>query len=315
MNQETLQKLIKAGKIAAQVRREGIRKLAVPGTSFKEVMDYCEKRIIELGGEVAWAQMAVNDVAAHYCPEEGDESVSHEGDLIKIDIGVHLDGWLADNAMSVVVGEEKASKENKNEENQLSWDLIKASQNALKAAIRIARPGTTLGELGEAQLKEAEKMGFTTIKNLSGHTLEPYRTHAPPSIPTFNNQDKTKLTEGMVIALEPFVTNGQGMIKEKGKATVFMVEKERGVHSLYARKIMGEVKARKGLPFTLRQLQRKFGKGPAALGLRELQRVEIIKAYPPLAEISGAMIAQTEHSLIITKDKPIVYTRCEEDEW
>lgn len=305
MNPETLQKLIKAGKIAAQVRREGIRKLAVPGTSFKEVMDYCEKRIIELGGEVAWAQMAVNDVAAHYCPEEGDDSVSKEGDLLKIDIGVHLDGYLADTAMSVAVGQE----------NKINSELIKASQNALKAAIQIAKPGTTLGELGEAQLKEAEAMGFTTIKNLSGHTLGQYQTHGGLSIPAFNSHDKTELTEGMVIALEPFVTNGQGMIKEKGKATVFMVEKERGVHSLYARKILEEVKVRKGLPFTLRQLQRKFGKGPAALGLRELQRVEIVQAYPPLAEISGAKIAQTEHSLIITKDKPIVYTRGEEEEW
>ena len=53
-------KLLKAGKIAAQVRREGAEKLAVPGTSFLEVMDYCEKKIIELGCQIAWVQMAIN---------------------------------------------------------------------------------------------------------------------------------------------------------------------------------------------------------------------------------------------------------------
>src|SRR3989344_5650470 len=104
MNPEIQQKLLKAGKVAAQVRREGALKLSKPGTSYLQVMDYCEKRIKELGGQIAWAQMAVNDVAAHYCPAEDDSSVSKEGEIIKVDIGVHVDGYLADNAMTVIVG-------------------------------------------------------------------------------------------------------------------------------------------------------------------------------------------------------------------
>ncbi|MBI2146661.1 type II methionyl aminopeptidase [Candidatus Woesearchaeota archaeon] len=303
MDKETLQKCLHAGKIAAQVRREGALKLAKPGTSFRDVMDFCEKRIVELYGEVAWAQMGLNDVAAHFCPEEDDQQVSKEGDVIKIDIGVHLDGWIADNAMTVEVGSSKKYK-----------DLIKASQNALKAAIKLVRPGCPLWELGEAQHSEAEALGFTTVRNLSGHTIEQYKVHGGVSIPTFNNKDKTELQAGWQIAIEPFVTDGQGMIREKGKATVFMVEKEKGIRSPYARKVFDFVKPRQGLPFHLRQLSRQFGKGPAALGLRELQQSGIVKAYAPLAEISQGIVAQFEHSMIV-QDKPVVYTRHKDDEW
>lgn len=303
MDEQTVQLLLKAGKIAAQVRRETAARLQKPGISFLETMDYAEERILKLGGQIAWAQMALNDVAAHFCPEEDDTQVSTEGDIIKVDIGVHLDGWIADNAMTVVVG------------NSLQWnDLLKASRNALKAAIKLVRPGVQLWELGEAQYSEAEALGFTTVRNLSGHTIERYKIHAGISIPTFNNKEKTELQEGWQVALEPFVTNGDGLIREKGKATVFMVEKEKNARSPYARKILEEVKPLNGLPFTMRWLTRKFGKGATALGLRELQQLQIVKPYPPLAEVAKGMVAQFEHAMIV-KDKPMVYTRHEEDEW
>lgn len=302
MNQEILDKCIKAGKIAAQVRREGAAKF-VPGASFVEIMDFCEKRILELGGGIAWAQMGINDVAAHACPTDDADGTAKEGDITKVDIGVHIDGWIADNAMTVEVGSSNKHR-----------DLIKASQNALKAAIRLARPGTQLWELGEAQYSEAEALGFTTIKNLCGHTLDQYKVHAGISIPTFNNKVKTELQEGWQIAIEPFVTNGDGLIKEKGAATVFIAGRSAGAKSPYARKILQEVKPRNGLPFTMKELTRKLGKSITALGLRELQRTGVIRAYPPLAEIAGGIVAQFEHSIIV-KDKPVVYTRHEDDEW
>ncbi len=302
IDQNAEEKILKAGKIAAQVRREGAAKLATPGTSFLETMDYCEDKIRKLGGSIAWAQMALNDVAAHFCPEEDDTQVSKEGDVIKIDIGVHCEGWLADNAMTVEVGTHEHD------------NMIKAAQNALRAAIKLVRPGCTLGELGEAQYSEAEALGFTTIRNLSGHTIEPYKVHAGVSIPSFNTKDKTELQEGWQVAIEPFITDGQGYIKEKGKATIFMVDKEKGVRSPYARKILDFVKPQNGLPFTTRWLTRELGKGAAALGLRELQEKGIIRSYAPLAEISGKTITQFEHSMIV-REKPVVYTRHEDDRW
>lgn len=303
LDQETIEKIRKAGKIAAQVRREGAAKLQKPGTSFLKTMDYCEKRILELGGQIAWAQMALNDAAAHFCPQDDDVQVSKEADVIKIDIGVHRDGWIADTAMSVEVG-------NSNE----SSDLIKASQNALKAAIKLVRPGTKLWELGEAQLSEAEALGFTTIKNLSGHTLGQYTVHGGVSIPTFNSKDKTELQNGWQIAIEPFITSGPGLVKEKQPSTIFMQNSDRGVRSPAAKKIMAYLKDLNGLPFTTRWLTREFGKGTTKLGLRELLRSKIIHSYPPLVDVSGKKIAQFEHSMIVG-DKTEVYTRHSDDEW
>ncbi|MBT4434678.1 M24 family metallopeptidase, partial [Candidatus Woesearchaeota archaeon] len=190
----------------------------------------------------------------------------------------------------------------------------KASQNALKAAIKLCRPGVKLWELGEAQMSEAEKFGFTTVTNLCGHSLEQYHTHGGISIPTFNSKNKTELQEGMQIAIEPFVTPGQGLIKEKGIPTIWMIRKDKGVRSPYAKKILEEAKKQNRLPFTNRWLTRKFGRGPTALGLRELQKQGIITGYPPLAEVTGSMVAQFEHSMIV-RDKPLVYTKHEDDSW
>jgi methionyl aminopeptidase len=303
MNEETIQKCIKAGKVASQVRREGAAKLKVPGTKILEVMDFCEKRILELGGGISWAQYALNDTAAHSCPAEDNNEVTKPGDVIKIDIGVHIDGWIADNAMTVEV-------ETKN-----YVDMIKASQNALKAAIKIVRPGVKINELGAAQASEAEALGFRVIRNLGGHTLEQFRVHGGISIPFYDNGDKRELKEGWQIAIEPFVTNGGGMIKEKGTSTIFMVaRKNPSARTAAARKILQEVAPQNGMPFTSRWLTRKFGRGTALLGLRELERTGIISSHPPLVEVSGGIVTQFEHSMVV-KDKPIVYTRHGDDEW
>ena len=315
LSSETIKILQQSGKIAAQVRRETAILLSKPGTSYLEALDKAEKRILQLGGQIAWAQYATNEVAAHACPEEDDTSVTKEGDLVKVDIGVHIDGWIADNAMTVVVGNKKESAESESiESNEEKKSLIKASQNALKAAIKVVRPGAQLWEIGEAQASEAEALGFTTVKNLCGHTLDRYKVHGGISIPSYNNKDKTELEEGWQIAIEPFVTNGDGLIREKGKATVFMVEQEKGVRSPHAKKILEEVKPQNGLPFTTRWLTRKFGNGATALGMRELLQTNIVRAYAPLAEISSGLVAQFEHAMIV-KEKAVVYTRHEEDEW
>tara|TARA_Y100000310_G_scaffold345402_1_gene464503 strand:- start:12548 stop:13456 length:909 start_codon:yes stop_codon:yes gene_type:complete len=302
MEKEIEEKIIKAGKIASQVRREGAAKF-IPGASALEVMDFCEKRILDLGGQIAWAQMAINETAAHFCPEENDQTKLNKGDLVKIDIGVHQDGYIADNAMTVEVGSSDKYK-----------DMIKAAQNALRSAIKLVEPGRQLWELGEAQYSEAEALGFTTVKNLSGHTIKPYIVHAGVSIPSYNNKDRRELEENWQIAIEPFVTDGEGMIKESGRGTIFIVHKDKGVRSPHARKILDFVKAQNGLPFTSRWLTRKFGKGGTALGMRELLQSNIVKSYPPLVEVSNGMVSQFEHSMIVRR-KPIVYTRHADDSW
>ncbi len=297
-------KLIEAGRIASIVRREGAEKLKVVGVSYLEVMDYCNSRILELGGGIAWSQMAVDHVAAHFCPTEDETAVTKEGQLIKIDIGVHIDGWIADNAMTIEVGNSHKYD-----------DLITASQNALREAIKKVKPGVAITELGKAQMDEAKKLGFTTIKNLSGHTIEQYTVHAGISIPSFDSGEKTQLEEGMQIAIEPFVTPGDGFVKNEGKCTIFMLRGNVRVRSQYARNILEFLDARNGLPFTTRDITRKFSRGVYALGMKELSKSPALEEYPPLAERSKGMVAQFEHSMIVTADGALVYTRHPDDTW
>jgi len=283
----------KAGAIAGQVREEAVAK-CIPGATYIDVLDWCEARIIELGGSVAWAQLNPTTTAAHFCPTLTDNPVIVEGDLLKLDIGVHIDGYIADTAISIQVDTKEYS------------DMIKASQNALDAAIKLARPGTTLSDIGAAQISEAEAMGFTTIKNLCGHTLGRYEVHSGISIPSFNNGDSRILEADMTIAIEPFITTGDGFIKESGAPTVFMQVNNRQTRSPFGRKVFMEIKKYNGLPVTNRYFK-SLGTG-ANVGLKDLLRQDIIRGYPPLVEVSGAPVAQSEHSIIVA-DTPIVYTR------
>jgi len=301
MDEEIETNLIRIGKIAAQARRD-CAKRCVEGASYKEILDQAEEYIVKEGGIVTWAQMSKNEAAAHYCPTDEEDLTCEQGDVIKIDIGVDWDGYIADNAMTVAINTDEYN------------DMMKASQNALKASMKLVRPGVKLWELGEAQASEVEAMGFKTIKNLSGHNLEQNKVHAGITIPSYNNNDNTELEEGMQIAIEPFVTSGEQLIQEKGDATIFMEVNKRPVRSPYARKLLTEIKTHNGLPITTRWLTRKFGKPATTLGMRELLQSNVIRGYPPLVSVSNDIITQFEHSAIV-KDKPIVYTRHEDDEW
>jgi methionyl aminopeptidase len=282
----------KAGAVAGQVREEAVAK-CVPGATYIDVLDWCEARIVELGGNVAWTQLNPTKTAAHFCPTIQNNPVIATGDLLKLDIGVHIDGYIADTAISIQVDTTEHS------------DLIKASQNALAAAIKIAKPGTKLTDIGAAQFSEAEAMGFTTVKNLCGHTLGKYEVHSGISIPSFDNGDDRELQADMTIAIEPFVTAGEGLIKESGEATIFMQATSRQTRSPFGRKVFAEIKKYDGLPVTNRYFKA-LGSG-ANVGLRDLLKQGIIRGYPPLIEVSGSPVSQTEHSIIVA-DKPVVYT-------
>lgn len=289
MDQE---KTILAGKILAQVRDETVEKI-VEGADYESVMAFAEKRILELDGGIAWAQISPTSTAAHFCPTSNDNPVIKKGDLIKFDLGVHIDGYIADTAYTVLIESDDEA------DNELKRNLILASKNALEECGKLIKAGVTLGELGAAQFNEAEKLGFTTIKNLCGHTIDRWKVHAGLSIPSYDTDDKTILEDGMIVAIEPFVTNGKGLIHEKGVGTVFMKGVNRNTRSPQGRKILQYISNLNGLPFATRTLEKDLGRAVAILGTRDLERQGIINAYPPLVEVSDAPVAQFEHTFIV----------------
>ncbi|MBN1275530.1 type II methionyl aminopeptidase [Candidatus Woesearchaeota archaeon] len=287
----------KAGIIAQTALLEGAKHIK-PGASMREVLDTIEDRIKKRGAGIAFpAQISLNNIAAHYCPTDEEEVLFKEGDLAKLDIGVHINGRIADNALTINLGSHD--------------DLVKASKEALATALKIIRPGTTLGSIGKAIQETIQSYDLQPIRNLSGHGLGPYQVHAPPSVPNVDTQDATELREGQVIAVEPFATDGKGAIYESSNPTIYTLVAPKPTRSPFTRDVLKTIQSYQGLPFTTRWLTRIHGHGKTRYALNELARLGALHEHPPLPEQGGGLVSQHEHSVIV-QDKPLIFTRLDE---
>ena len=294
MEKETIEKYVQAGKIAADALAYG-KSLIKSGAKVIDVLDKVEERIIAAGGGLAFpAQISLNEVAAHYCSALNDATILNQ-QLVKLDVGVEIDGYIADCALTVDLSGKNAR-------------LVEASEKALAAALKIVKPGVSLGEIGKVIQETITSYGFAPIKNLGGHGLDQYNIHSHPSIPNFDNGNKNVLEEGMVIAIEPFASTGAGVVQESSPATVFHLVEERGIRDPITRNVLREIKSYKGLPFTSRWLERKFGAAKTAFALRQLLNFNCLYDHPPLIDQNRGLVSQAEHSVIVL-EKPIVFTR------
>jgi methionyl aminopeptidase len=294
MTVENLEDWKKAGQIAAKALNFG-KGLVKPGAKLLDVAEQIEKKIEDLGGFPAFpVNIGMNDIAAHYTPAKNEETVFSD-QIVKLDVGAHVNGAIGDTACTVDLSGKYS-------------DLVKASEEALEAAIKIIKEGAMLGEIGASIQNAIKARGFLPIVNLSGHGLEPYETHVYPTIPNIDTGDDTELSEDDIIAIEPFATNGQGAIKESHHAEIFSIVSERNVRSSYARDVLREALVFEGMPFAKRWIKAKG----VELGMRELVRNKIAKEYPPLPEAGGGMISQAEHTLIVEKKGCLVLTKLKE---
>lgn len=278
-----------SGKITREVKAAVKSKVKV-GMPYLEAVRFVENEIESRGGKAAFpVGIGVNQVTAHYAPEDDDRSVFHEGDLVKIDFGTHVDGYITDTAVSLSFNPD--------------YDLmLEVTQRALDVAVETAKRVTRTGEIGGEIQKEASRFGFKTIQNLTGHTLDRYIVHAGKSIPNLYMPGTQSLKKGDVFAIEPFVTLGRaaGYVVDAPTQTIF---------SLVARKRTGtkEVDAlvdriwneRKTLPFTTRWYSEEFGAQKVKASISKLIAKRIVKAYPTLVEASGNPVAQFEHTMAL----------------
>lgn len=294
MDDETLNSYIKAGKIAAEALQYG-KSLVKPGNSLFDVTRKVEVKIKELGGELAFpVQMSCNDIAAHFCPEL-DDKIIFSDQLVCLDVGVHINGCIGDTATTIdLSGKYK--------------DLIIASSEALDNAIKVVKPGTSLRDVGTIIQETIASFGFVPVKNLSGHGLDKFNIHSAPSIPNFDSGDNTKLFEDQVIAIEPFASNGAGIVFDLGNASVFQLIQKKPVRHLFVKQVSDEIERFGQLPFAKWWLQEKLGVPKVNFALRELERMGVIRSYPPLVDKAHGIVSQAEHSLIV-KEKPIVLTK------
>ncbi len=287
-----------SGKIVREVKPV-VQSAVRPGVTFLDICDLVKREVESRGGRLAFPTgIGVNEVTAHYAPQDGDESAFREGDLVKVDFGVHVDGYVTDTSVSVTF----------NPEFNL---LLEATERALEVAIATARREPRTGEIGREIHREAARFGFKTIENLTGHTLDRYTVHAGKSIPNLYMPGMQPLKTGDVFAIEPFLTLGSaaGYVVDAPTQTIFsMVARRRtGMAELdaFADRVWSE---RKTLPFTPRWYTAEFGKGKVPGLISKLLAKRILRGYPTLVEASGKPVAQFEHTMSLGEDGLVVLT-------
>jgi methionyl aminopeptidase len=291
MKDEIFEKYRDAGDIASKILRRGAKEIR-EGVSYLEVVESIEVQVGEEGAALAFPlNLSLNEDAAHDTASPDDVRVFSRGDVAKLDLGVQVDGYIADTATTVDLGNNSF--------------LLEASEKALDAAIKAVRPGTTAGELGAAVQKEIENRGYLPISNLTGHGLDRYILHRSPTIPNIGVNGGVVLEEGMVFAIEPFATTGSGHVGEKNRKEIYSQISQKPVRTPIARNILNTVKERNGLPFARRWLIEK----KTDIALSVLVRSQILHVYPVLSDISGSLVSQHEHTVIVTADGCIVTTR------
>jgi len=291
MDDTTLDHYREAGIIAKKVITEGAQRIRV-GASYLEIVEMIEAMVIEEGAGLAFPlNLSLNEDAAHDTASLRDERLFQKGDLAKVDLGVHIDGYIADTATTVDLGT-----------NSL---LVEASNQALENAIKKVRPRVTVGELGSVIQMEIESRGYRPISNLTGHGLGRYIIHCPPTIPNVGINGGVVLEEGMVFAIEPFASTGSGRVSDKTRREIYQQISTKPVRIPSARAIIDHIRERKGLPFARRWLPER----KSEIALSGLVRSQHLHVYPVLSDIAGSLVSQHEHTLIVTNEGCIVTTR------
>jgi len=299
MPPDVLEKLKRAGRIAAQARDAGARRI-VAGARVRDVCVAVEEQIHRLGGGLAFpVQSSRNQVAAHYCPSPEDETVYADGDLAKLDIGVHVEGWVVDTALTVNVGEGEEGR-----------PLVRAAEQALRAAIAALAPGVEVRAVSSAIERTIASFGLRPVRNLCGHGVSRWTVHCPPPIPNVPDTSTARLPLHAVVAIEPFATDGLGLVREEGGAEVFRLPPDEDAGAAEADvdpALLDAIRGFRGLPFARRQLAA-VPRDVLERGLAALVSEGRLTAYAPLSEKSGRRVAQAEHTVYMGPDGVEVLT-------
>jgi len=298
MDEGVLKAYRKAGRIASEVRKEA-RSVVRVGESVLQICEKLERAIENKGGALAFpCNVCMNDVAAHYSSPPNDRLIIPEGALVKIDIGVHVDGYIADTATSIGFSAEHE-------------DMIRSADEGLERAIKIVRSGIKASEVGDAIEGAAKRNGFRIVWNLSGHQLGRFMLHTGKSVPNVGRLDGSKLDEGEVYAIEPFTTlpSAAGEIRSASEAYIHRIHKDKPPKDEAARKLFKAIKSKfRNLPFSERWIVNELPSEDFKIAFSTLLSSKNVVSYPVLVEKSGAMVAQAEHTVVVTRNGCIVTT-------
>ena len=263
-----------------------------PGMKVEYICDLVNQRVAELGGKMAFpCNVDIDHIAAHYVAPIHDKTVIPERSLVKLDVGVHVDGYIADTAKTVSFDP--------------NYDyLVEAATAGLNAAIQTIRAGVRANEVGAAIEEAIKSHGARPIRNLTGHKLARYVVHAGQSIPNVDGLDHHMINTGDVYAIEPFAVppNADGVVTDGPPSNIYRMIKRRSVKGT-AKKMQKYIQDEyRTLPFASRWVLRKYNTPDSKAAFDELLRAKSIMSYPQLIERTRAKVAQAEHSVIVTED-------------
>jgi len=291
MDDEVYDAYHEAGALAQKVLHRGSG-LVKEGANLLDMVEATEAMVTEEGALLAFPlNVSFNEAAAHDTAMPGDERTFSRGDLIKVDLGVQIDGYIADTAMTVDLGDHAP--------------LVEASRKALDAAIAAVRPGVAAGELGTVIQATIEEHGYKPVANLTGHGLDRYNLHTRPTIPNVAMAGGAVIEEGMVFAIEPFATTGSGKIGEATRVEIYQQIAARPARLPSAKRVLETARPRRGLPFARRWVPG----DKVEIGLLALVRAGILHPFPMLHDVPGSFVSQAEHTLIVTDGGCEVTTR------
>jgi len=295
---DVLQKYKKAGRIAAEVR-EHMRRTVSEGTPIIDVCETAESMIRKKGGAPAFpCNVSVNEVAAHYTSPPNDRRTIPAGSVVKVDIGVHVDGYIADTAVTICFKREHE-------------DLARTAEEALQTAVGILRPGLFTSRFGSAIEKTIRSRGLKPVSNLTGHQVGRYMVHTGKSLPNVSHSSISRLKAGEVYGVEPFVTTADaaGRVESGRETTIFRFLKHKSVKNEHAKKLLDHIaKNFRTMPFTERWLQGLVPQTHHQRAFSELLSSKSLMAYRVFIEASGKPVAQAEHTVLLTGDGCLVLT-------
>ncbi|MDN7247429.1 type I methionyl aminopeptidase [Planococcus shenhongbingii] len=216
--EKDIEMLKKAGRMVAEIR-DAMRAATKPGITTEELDEMGGRMFEELGGVSGpkseydfpgYTCISVNEEVAHGMPGK---RVINEGDMVNIDVSGSYEGYFSDTGISFVVGDGHPEKEK----------LCEVAASAFDRAMTKVKAGAKLNQIGKAVEREAKQQGLFVIKNLTGHGIGKSLHEAPQHILNYYDAwETTILKEGMVLAVEPFISQKSEHIVESGDGWTFI---------------------------------------------------------------------------------------------
>lgn len=304
---EALKCYLKAGEISKKVK-EYMKTIVKKDVLLVELADKIEAKIKELGGDMAFpTNISIDEIAAHYTPTARDET--RASGLLKVDIGVEVEGFIADTAVSFDLTDDKKYSE-----------MIKINELALETALKELKIGAPLKVIGNKISEIVEGYGahagvssdgqsrkYKIIRNLTGHGLDKNNIHAGITVSNLKNENNLELKD-IAIAIEPFLTEGRGEIYEGKPSEIYVIQQEKTPRDRDARIMLEYIlKNYKTKPFCKRWLERS-GLPKPNYCLSLLVREGIVYNFPVLVEKERKPVSQAEHTVVFA-DKVYVTTK------